>query len=106
MTAKPLDLAQFEGHEHEPSCDLNHHYDYAVIKICDCERPALLAECKRQREQIAELAAALEPLATIPLEDFGHHERVDAYPLMAWNDHKLAVGQVKQARAALAKAKP
>ena len=51
----------------------------------------------------AELVAALEILADIPLESFDKHNKPD-YPLMGWNGHVLKVHHVLAARAAIAKA--
>lgn len=80
-----LDLAQFEGHSPEP---WEWHEDGAIILsgdgsfVCTMSdlnlnqdgellvaAPALLAECKRQREQIAALREALQAVtrAIIPL---------------------------------------
>ena len=53
--------------------------------------------------QLAELVAALEILADIPLESFDKHNKPD-YPLMGWNGHVLKVHHVLAARAAIAKA--
>src|SRR3990167_5563256 len=83
-TCKPLDLAQFEGHtpgpwhvgmKPGPMVYANQH----GTQVADCSfdnggahrtdarliaaAPALLAECKRQREQIAKLRDALESIS-------------------------------------------
>jgi len=66
--------------------------------------PQLLSELLAYRARdaaVAELVAALDVLANIPIEDFSL-EKKPATPLMSWNDHQLRVEHVLAARAALA----
>lgn len=49
---------------------------------------------------LAEARKALQPLAQIPYEEFLH--KLPATILMGWNTHKILVGDVIAARAALA----
>ena len=108
MNTKQLDLAQFEGTDGMSLKRANQHI-------------ALLAECRRQREEIASLEKrlhligadrsdkdeqikvlreALVVLADIPVEQFGK-ENSPLYPLMGWNEHILLVDHVLKARSAL-----
>ena len=95
MTASKLDLAQFEGHTPGPwkigeTMPAGNRYietsaGYVVAKISGllaykkaqpinaaliAAAPALLAECRRQREEIARLREALEEAAN----DLRRHE--------------------------------
>ena len=55
-------------------------------------------------EQRDKLLEALKPLAEIPVEQFFNvSNRQDNYVLMGWNDHKLTMGNVRAARAAINK---
>lgn len=54
------------------------------------------------RNAVPGLLKAANVLAAIPLEDFGHQTRPDAYQLMGWNGYELTVGDVKSARLAVA----
>lgn len=61
---------------------------------CDEQTKALHVEVERLR-------AALEPLARIPVEEFGAETRLEQ-PLMGWNSHTIYVRDVMRARTALA----
>ena len=61
----------------------------------------LLNENADLRERNRELREALEILASIPLEEFGHDKRADLTPISGWNNVTLTVGHVRKARAAL-----
>jgi hypothetical protein len=116
MTTKPLDLSQFEGHTPGPwetATNPDHKeaviyaglrgiasvwaipnsQDYKANALLIAAAPALLAECKRQREQIKVLSAHLASL-------------IDAYTV---TDGKAGASPTErvlvreQARAALAK---
>jgi hypothetical protein len=50
-----------------------------------------------------ELLAALRPLASVPLEEFGWVEHPEK-PIHGWNDHKIYVRDVLAARAVIKKA--
>src|SRR3990167_7650362 len=141
-TCKPLDLAQFEGHtpgpwhvgmKPGPMVYANQH----GTQVADCSfdnggahrtdarliaaAPALLAECKRQREQIAKLQEENDTLATGNLKvqvAAGKRNRALENALrpiverLEWNGRRqgwdiradLPAGSVEQARAALAAA--
>lgn len=64
-----------------------------------------VASALRELQQLrkAGLVEALEPLAAIPLEDFGW-KRPDQ-PITGWNKHTIYVRDVQAARAARATAK-
>lgn len=57
------------------------------------------------RAEVERLRAALEPLASLPVEDFGKQDKPDL-PLVGWNDHVIFVRDVLEARAALASHQP
>lgn len=51
--------------------------------------------------RVAELEGALQPLAGIPLEEFGYGDHRPEQPITGWNKHTLYVRDVLAARAAL-----
>lgn len=75
-----------------PDCEVVHSADHDRVVS------ALTAD-------VARLQAALEPLAAIPLEEFGWEEKPDR-PITGWNKHTLYARDVLAARAALAAREP
>lgn len=72
-------------------------------------RLSVLADDNRAERDLlsainAELIEALKPLAAYPLYEFAMQEKDASRTLFGANDWKLLVGQVKAARAAIAKA--
>ena len=67
--------------------------------------PQAAARVIRERDslqaQVAGLKEALEPMALVPVEDFGKQDKPNS-PLMGWNEHTIYVRDVLRARAALA----
>lgn len=63
----------------------------------------LEAEIKRLHEANQAMLDALKLIANFPLEEFAQEKKPDTYLITRFNDWKFTVGDVRKARAAIAK---